>query len=80
MQEADELSAAFVDGYRLAGEEVGYWGRRFLKSVRRNGGLATAKRMLLSRNTSQRKGLDALLEAGRPELTVEASSWIPTGT
>jgi len=72
MKIEDELTAAFVEGYRVAGEEVGYWGRRFLQAVRRNGGLATAKRMLLPRNAGQRKGLDALLEANRPELTVEA--------
>lgn len=68
----DELTAAFINGYQLAGKEVGYWGRRFLQAVKRNGGLATAKRMLLPRNEGQRKGLDALLEANRPELTVEA--------
>lgn len=34
--------------------------------------MATARRMLLPRNAGQRKGLDALLEANRPELTVEA--------
>jgi len=68
----DELSQAMFDGYRRAGEETGYWGRRFLQSVKRNGGLATIKRMLLPRNAGQRKGLDALLEANRPDLTVEA--------
>lgn len=68
----DELTKAFIDGYYVAGKEVGYWGRRFLQAVRRNGGLATAKRMLLPRNAGQRKGLDALLGANRPELTVEA--------
>lgn len=67
-----ELTQAFIDGYYVAGQEVGYWGRRFLQAVKRNGGLATAKRMLLPRNKGQRKGLDALLEANRPELTVEA--------
>ncbi|MEW5968237.1 MAG: hypothetical protein AB1720_14805 [Pseudomonadota bacterium] len=68
----EELTAAFIEGYHVAGKEVGYWGRRFLQAVKRNGGLATAKRMLLPRNEGQRKGLDALLEANRPELTVEA--------
>jgi 5-methylcytosine-specific restriction enzyme A len=68
----EELTAAFIDGYHVAGKEVGYWGRRFLQAVRRNGGLATSKRMLLPRNAGQLKGLDALLEANRPELTVEA--------
>lgn len=72
MSAEDELTAAFIDGYQVAGKEVGYWGRRFLQAVKRNGGLATAKRMLLPRNEGQRKGLDALLEANRPELTVEA--------
>ena len=68
----DELTAAFIDGYRIPGKEVGYWGRRFLQAVKNKGGLATAKRMLLPRNAGQRQGLDALLEANRPELTVEA--------
>jgi 5-methylcytosine-specific restriction protein A len=69
----DELTAAFIDNYQLAGKEVGYWGHRFLQAVKRNGGLANAKRMLLPRNDGQRKGLDALLEANRPDLTVEAT-------
>ena len=60
----DELTATLIDTYQRAGEKVGYWGRRFLQSVRRNGGLATAKRMLKPRNAGQRAGLDALLEAG----------------
>lgn len=68
----DELTEAFKVGYQDAGKKAGYWGHRFLQSVRKNGGLATAKRMLLPRNEGQRKGLDALLEANHPELTVEA--------
>jgi hypothetical protein len=68
----DELTAAMIEGYRRAGEEANYWGRRFLQAVRRSGGLATAKRMLNPGNRDQRKGLDALLEADRPDLTVEA--------
>jgi 5-methylcytosine-specific restriction protein A len=68
----DELTAAMTEGYRRTGEEIGYWGRRYLQALRRAGGLATAKRMLKPRNAGQRKGLDALLEAGRPDLTTEA--------
>jgi len=68
----DDLTAALIDGYQRAGTEVGYWGRRFLQAVRRNGGLATVKRMMEPRNAGQRAGLDALLDAGRPDLTVEA--------
>lgn len=67
-----ELTDALIEGYHVAGKKTGYWGRRFLQAVRRNGGLATVQRMLLPRNQQQRKGLDALLEAGHPELTVEA--------
>lgn len=68
----DDLTAALIDGYQRAGKEVGYWGRRFLQAVRRNGGLATAKRMMAPRNSGERTGLGALLDAGRPDLTVEA--------
>jgi len=68
----EELTAALLDGYQRAGEDVGYWGRRFLQAVRRSGGLSTARRMMKSRHTGQSAGLDALLEAGRPDLTVEA--------
>lgn len=74
----DELTAALTDGYQRSGDEVGYWGTRFIQAVRRNGGLATAKRMLKPRNAGQRKGLDALLEANRPDLTLEAIILQPT--
>lgn len=67
-----ELTEALVQGYYDAGKKAGYWGHRFLQAVKRNGGLPTVQRMLLPRNEQQRKGLDALLEAGHPELTVEA--------
>lgn len=68
----DELTSALIDGYQRTGEEMGYWGTRFLQAVRRNGGLATAKRMLKPRNANQRAGLDKLIEANRPDLTLEA--------
>jgi hypothetical protein len=42
------------------------------KTFRRAGGLATAKRMLKPRSSGQRAGLDVLLGAGRPDLTMEA--------
>lgn len=72
MSTEDELNAALVDAYQRSGEEVGYWGTRYIQALRRNGALATARRMLKPRNAGQRKGLDALLEAGRPDLTLEA--------
>src|SRR5947209_2905454 len=72
MSLADELTDALIDGYKRAGEEVGYWGHRYLRSIRNNGAVATATRMLRPRNTDQRKGLYALLDAGRTDLTLEA--------
>ena len=72
MNRQDELTKALIDGYQRAGKEVGYWAKRFLQAVNRNGGLATAKRMLHPRNMAQRKGLDAMLNANRPDLTFEA--------
>ena len=67
-----ELTQALLDSYYAAGKQTGYWGRRFYQAVKRKGGLATVKPMLTPRNASQRKGLDAILEAGKPELSVEA--------
>lgn len=67
-----ELTQALLDSYYAAGKQTGYWGRRFYQAVKRKGGLATVKPMLTPRSSSQRKGLDAILEAGKPELSVEA--------
>lgn len=72
MSVEDDFTHALIDAYRRSGEETGYWARRFLMAVRRNGGLVTAKRMLQPRTAGQRAGLDTLLEAGRPDLTIEA--------
>ena len=68
----EELTAALIEVYQRAGEEVGYWGHRYRQAILRNGGLSTAKRMMKPRNAGQRAGLDALIEAGRPDLTLEA--------
>jgi len=71
----DELTAALEEGYKRAGRVVGYWGNYFLRSVRRLGGLAAAKRMLQKTSrglVGSTKGLDAMLAAGRPDLTMEA--------
>jgi hypothetical protein len=45
-----ELHAALVEAYRKAGHEAGYWGNYFLRSVRKNGGLEAARRMLRRRS------------------------------
>jgi hypothetical protein len=41
----DELTRAMVDGYRRAGEEVGYWGKRYLQTIRRGGNFASSSVM-----------------------------------
>ena len=66
-----ELTATFIENYKIFGRDLDYWGERFRQAVVRNGGLATAKKMLTPRNKGQRKGLDKLLAANRPELSVE---------
>jgi len=54
------------------GGELGYWGNYFRRTVIKKGGLATAKRMLQPRTGAQRAGLDRVLEANRPDLSMEA--------
>jgi 5-methylcytosine-specific restriction protein A len=71
MSLSDELYDDLVDQYRRAYAETGYRASRFKQALDRNGGLATAKRMLSPRTKNQRSGLDRLLEAGKPELTLE---------
>ncbi len=68
------LHDAMLALYRQAGKETGYWGNYYLRSVKRHGGLATAKRMLRPKeNDKIDKGLQALIDAGRAhELSVEA--------
>jgi 5-methylcytosine-specific restriction protein A len=69
----DELHEEMVAAYYRAGKEVGYWGNYYLRSVKKNGGLATAKRMLQTANKGTiQKGLQALMDAGRPDLSLEA--------
>lgn len=66
-----ELTDALLATYQRVGAEVHYWAIRFLQSLRKNGGLVTAQRMLTPRTTAQRAGLDRLIKARRPKLTVE---------
>ena len=72
--ETEELNAAMLNGYKIAGEEIGYWGKYYLRSVKNNGGLATAQRMLRKKlkNQSVQKGFRALIEAGRLDLSLES--------
>ncbi len=71
---SEQLDAAMREAYAITGKETGYWGRYFLRSVKKHGGLATAKRMLSKhlKNPSEQKGFRALVEAGRPDLSLES--------
>lgn len=73
MATEQELEAAMREMYRIAGVETGYWGNYFLRSVKQHGGLATAKQMLAKKlkNPSDQKGFRSLVEAGRPDLSLE---------
>jgi len=69
----ERLHQAMLDIYRRAGKQAGYWGNYYLRAVKRHGGLATAKRMLRPKKSGKLdKGLLALIDAGRPDLSVEA--------
>ncbi len=74
----EELDETLLANYERAGREVGYWGRRFLLELRRKGGLATMKRVLHpARSKKLATGLQALIDAGRTELSIEATALDP---
>ena len=69
----DELHEELLDMYKRAGTEAGYWGNYFLRAVKTHGGLATAKKMLTEQSkASPAKGLQALINAKRLDLSLEA--------
>lgn len=70
---SEQIDVAMREAYETTGKETGYWGRYFLRSVKQHGGLSTAKRMLSKKlkNPSDQKGFRALVEAGRPDLSLE---------
>ncbi len=55
--------------YRTAGRETGYWAGYFLRSVKRHGGVSTARRLLDPRGVS--KGLARLASMKRLDLAME---------
>lgn len=71
MSKSEDFEVALLNGYQRAGQEVGYWGARFLQSIRRKGGVATAKK-LLAKPGKTSTGFQALLDAGRLDLAVES--------
>lgn len=74
----DQLDEVLHENYRRAGEETGYWGRYFLRELKKKGGVATLKRMLLpAKSVEVADGLQALIDAGRTDLSVEATAIDP---
>ena len=71
--ETGELDAAMLNGYEMAGKEIGYWAHYYVRSLKNNGGLYTAQRMLSKKlnKPSEQKGFRALIEAGRLDLSLE---------
>lgn len=74
-----DLHQAMLDLYYRAGRETGYWGYRYLGALKRNGGIATARRMLQPKRVDKLDaGLQKLIDAGRAdELSVEAIALRP---
>ena len=68
----EALHDRMLAAYRTAGRETGNWGHYFLRSVKKHGGLETARRMLRPfRGKAVPKGLKALCAARRADLTLE---------
>jgi len=68
----NDFHEAMLEIYQQAGKEAGYWARRFLRAVKQHGGLEYAHRMLLPRkNNSIQSGLQALIDVGRVDISVE---------
>ena len=58
--------------YHVVGKTTGYWANYYLRSVRKVGGLAHAKKALSTKQKEQ-DGFKKLIEVGRPDLSIEAS-------
>lgn len=72
---AEMFEKQLYENYRTAGKETGYWGRYFLRELKAKGAVATTKRMLKpAKDTKIGKGFQALIDAGRIELSVEATA------
>lgn len=78
MTAEEELDAKLYENYRKAGEETGYWGRYFLRELKKKGGVLTLKRMLKpAKSDAIADGFQALIDAGRIDLSVEATALEP---
>jgi 5-methylcytosine-specific restriction protein A len=70
----EDLDQTLLDNYRQAGRAAGYWGNYFNRELVQKGGLTTVKRLLRpSRSDKVAPGLQALIDVGRTDLSVEAT-------
>lgn len=69
MTPAEEFNKELLSLYRRTGEATNYWPSYFLRSVRANGGLVVAKKLLAPGRASS--GFDRLIDARRTDLSVE---------
>ena len=70
MTTEQDLHEELLSLYRRTGEAAGYWPSYFLRSVRKHGGLAIAKKLLAPGQVSS--GFNKLSEVRRADLSVEA--------
>lgn len=74
----EQLDEVLHENYRRCGKETGYWGRYFLREMKKKGGLQTLKRMLRpAKGDPVQGGWQALMDAGRVDLSVEATALDP---
>jgi len=65
-----QFDQAMLDIYELAGRQTGYWANYFLRSVRKDGGLEAARKLLWKEGTSE--GFERLKAEHRLDLSMEA--------
>lgn len=68
----DELHAEMENGYQRAGREIGYWANYFIRDLRVEGAVGSAKKMLRpQKKGGVHRGLQRLLDAGRTDIALE---------
>jgi len=75
MSSTEDLNEELLSLYRRTGEATNYWPNYFLRSVRAEGGLAFAKKLLAPGQVSS--GFDSLIEVRRADLSVESIALEP---
>jgi 5-methylcytosine-specific restriction enzyme A len=65
----NDLHSELLSLYRRTGVATGYWAHYFLRDVRKDGGLAVAKKLLRANRVST--GFDRLIAARRADLSIE---------